>query len=42
METDVVIIAEMEADTEGKKRRCASMALRRNTEVPRERMSEGQ
>jgi hypothetical protein len=42
METDVVVIAEMKAGTKGKKRRCASMALRRNAEVPRERMSEGQ
>jgi hypothetical protein len=38
---DVVVIAEMEAGTEGKKRRCASMTLRRNAEVARERMSEG-
>jgi hypothetical protein len=38
VEADAVIIAEMEAGTERKKRRCASMALRRNTEVPRETM----
>jgi hypothetical protein len=36
------VIAEMEAGTKGKKRRCASMALRRNAEVTRERMSGGQ
>jgi hypothetical protein len=42
VEADVVIIVEMEACTEGKKRRCASMALRRNTEVPWKRMSKGQ
>jgi hypothetical protein len=42
MEADDVVIAEMEAGTKGKKRMCASMALRRNTEVPQERMSEGQ
>jgi hypothetical protein len=29
----VVVITEMEASTEGKKMRCPSMALRRNTEV---------
>jgi hypothetical protein len=38
VEADVVIVAEMEAGTERKKRRCASMALRRNAEVPRETM----
>jgi hypothetical protein len=32
------IVAEMEAGTKRKKRRCASMALRRNAEVPRETM----
>jgi hypothetical protein len=42
VEADAVVIAEMETGTEGKKRRCASMALRRNAEVPQERMSEGQ
>jgi hypothetical protein len=42
MEADAVIVAEMEAVTEGKKRRCDSMALRRNAEVPWERMSQGQ
>jgi UDP-N-acetyl-D-mannosaminuronate dehydrogenase len=42
MEADAIVIVEMEAGTEGKKRRWASMALRRNGEVPRERMSEGQ
>jgi hypothetical protein len=42
MEADAIVIVEMEADTEGKKRRWASIALRRNGEVPRERMSEGQ
>jgi predicted RNA methylase len=42
VEADAIVVAEMEADTEGKKRRCASMALRRNTEVPWEKMSEGQ
>jgi hypothetical protein len=34
VEADAIVVAEMEAGTEGKKRRCASMALRRNTEVP--------
>jgi hypothetical protein len=38
VEADAVIVAEMEAGTERKKRRCASMALRRNVEVPRETM----
>jgi hypothetical protein len=38
VEADAVIVAEMEAGTERKKRRCASMALRRNAEVPRETM----
>jgi hypothetical protein len=42
VEADTIVVAEMEADTEGKKRRCASMALRRNTEVPWKKMSEGQ
>jgi hypothetical protein len=42
MEADAVIVVEMEACTEGKKRRCGSMALRRNAEVIQERMSEGQ
>jgi hypothetical protein len=42
VEANTIIVAEMEAGTEGKKRRCASMALKRNTEVPWERMSEGQ
>jgi hypothetical protein len=36
VEADVV--AEMEAGTESKKRRCASMVLRRNAEVPQETM----
>jgi hypothetical protein len=30
MEADVVVIAEMAAGTEGKKRRCTFMGLRRN------------
>jgi hypothetical protein len=38
VEADAVVVAEMEAGTERKKRRCASMALRRNAEVPRETM----
>jgi hypothetical protein len=38
VEADAVVVAEMEAGTERKKRRCASMALRRSTEVPRETM----
>jgi predicted HNH restriction endonuclease len=42
MEADAVVVVEMEACTEGKKRRCGSMALRRNAEVIQERMSEGQ
>jgi hypothetical protein len=42
VEANTVVVAEMEAGTEGKKRRCASMALRRNAEVPQERMSKGQ
>jgi hypothetical protein len=42
VEPDVVVVAKMEAGKEGKKRRCTSMALRRNAEVPQERMSEGQ
>jgi hypothetical protein len=42
VEADAVIVAEMEAGTEEKKRRCTSMTFRRNTEVPWERMSEGQ
>jgi hypothetical protein len=33
-----VVVAEMEAGTERKKRRCVSMALRRNAEVPQETM----
>jgi hypothetical protein len=40
MEADAVIVVEMEAGTEGKKRRCTSIVLRRNAEVPWERMSE--
>jgi hypothetical protein len=36
VKADVVVVMEIEAGTERKKRRCASMALRRNTEVPRE------
>jgi hypothetical protein len=42
MEADAIVIVEIEAATERKKRRCASMALRRNTEVPWKRMSQGQ
>jgi hypothetical protein len=38
VEADAVVVAEMEVGTERKKRRCASMALRRNAEVPRETM----
>jgi hypothetical protein len=38
VEADAVVVAEMEAGTEEKKRRCASMALRRNAEVPQETM----
>jgi hypothetical protein len=38
VEADAVVIAEMEAGTERKKRRCTSMALRRNAEVPQETM----
>jgi hypothetical protein len=38
VEANAVVVAEMEAGTERKKRRCASMALRRNAEVPRETM----
>jgi hypothetical protein len=38
VEADTIVITEMEAGTERKKRRCASMALRRNAEVPRETM----
>jgi hypothetical protein len=38
VEADAVVVTEMEAGTERKKRRCASMALRRNAEVPRETM----
>jgi hypothetical protein len=38
VEADAIVVAEMEADTERKKRRCASMALRRNAEVHRETM----
>jgi hypothetical protein len=38
VEADAVVVAEMEAGTERKKRRCTSMALRRNAEVPRETM----
>jgi hypothetical protein len=38
VEADAIVVAEMEAGTERKKRRCASMALRRNAEVPRETM----
>jgi hypothetical protein len=42
VDPDAVVVAKMEAGKEGKKRRCTSMALRRNAEVPQERMSEGQ
>jgi hypothetical protein len=38
VEADTIVVTEMEAGTERKKRRCASMALRRNAEVPRETM----
>jgi hypothetical protein len=38
VEADAVVVAEMEAGTESKKRRCASMVLRRNAEVPQETM----
>jgi hypothetical protein len=38
VEADAIVVAEMEAGTERKKRRCTSMALRRNAEVPRETM----
>jgi hypothetical protein len=38
VEADAIVVAEMEAGTERKKRRCASMALRRNAEVPWETM----
>jgi hypothetical protein len=38
VEADAVVIAEMEAGTERKKRRCTSMALRRNAKVPQETM----
>jgi hypothetical protein len=38
VEADAIVVTEMEAGTERKKRRCASMALRRNAEVPRETM----
>jgi hypothetical protein len=38
VEADAVVVAEMEAGTKRKKRRCTSMALRRNAEVPRETM----
>jgi hypothetical protein len=40
VEADAIIVVEMEAGTGRKKRRCASMALRRNVEVPRETMRE--
>jgi hypothetical protein len=38
VEADAVVVVEMEAGTKKKKRRCASMALRRNAEVPQETM----
>jgi hypothetical protein len=38
VEANAVVVVEMEAGTEKKKRRCASMALRRNAEVPQETM----
>jgi hypothetical protein len=37
-EEDAELVEEEEVGTERKKRRCASMALRRNAEVPRETM----
>jgi hypothetical protein len=38
VEADAVVVVEMEVGTKKKKRRCASMALRRNAEVPQETM----
>jgi hypothetical protein len=42
VEADAIVIMEIEAGIEEKKRRRASMALRRNAEVAWERMSKGQ
>jgi hypothetical protein len=39
VEANTIVIVKMESGTEGKKRRCASIASRRITEVPWERTS---